>query len=66
MASGFCQDRFPSVSEFFLVQSVLSASCMGRPGKAKLLVDQVFQGLAIKETAKVRADEVRGLVNPSG
>ena len=63
---GFCQGRFHSVRDFFIAQCILSASCMGRPGKTKLLVDQVIQGLAVKETAKVRADEIRGLVNPAG
>ena len=66
MRLGFCQGRFHSVRDFFIAQCILSASCMGRPGEAKLLVDQVFQGLAVKETAKVRADEIRGLVNPAG
>lgn len=66
MRLGFCQGRFHSLRDFFIAQCILSASCMGRPGETQLLVDQVFQGLAVKETAKVRADEIRGLVNPAG
>jgi len=66
MQPEFCQGRFHFAGDFFVAECLLSASCMGRPGEAKLLVDQVVQGLAVKETAKVRADKIRGLVNPPG